>query len=76
MFELMSAAELQLSARYAAERERRLEIARQIRQGRPSREGISRRLLRRAGDVLIAVGQELLRRYAWERPATGEARRA
>jgi len=74
VFDLMSA-ELQVSTRHAAERERRLEIAWQLRQGRPSREDISQRALRRAGEVLIAVGQELQRRYAWERPATGEAPR-
>jgi hypothetical protein len=74
VFDLMSA-ELQVSTRHAAERERRLEVARQLRQGRPSWEGISRRALRRAGDILIAVGQELQRRNAWARPATGEAPR-
>jgi hypothetical protein len=74
VFDLMSA-ELQVSTRHTAERERRLEIARQLRQGRPSGEGISQRALRRAGEVLIGVGQALQRRYAWERPAIEEAPR-
>jgi hypothetical protein len=52
-------AETELRGHRAAELERRLTLARQLREGRPSRPSFRARLLLGLGDALIALGQSI-----------------
>jgi hypothetical protein len=59
MLQLLAQVEAELHSGRAVELERRLTIARQLRQGRPVRPGIKARLLIALGDALIAIGQSI-----------------
>ena len=59
MMHLLSFVEQELGAGRSRELERRLELARQIQEGRPARVALSHRLLFRLGVALIALGQAI-----------------
>ena len=69
MLTQFSYVELALSAARARELERRLELVRQLREGRPTRVSLRSQLLCQTGDVLIALGHKLSRRCATTTPA-------
>jgi len=52
-------AEAELRGQRAAELERRLTLARQLREGRPNRPSLRAQLLLSLGDALVALGQDL-----------------
>jgi hypothetical protein len=56
---VLAVAEAELRSPRAAELERRLTIARQLREGRPNRLSLRSRLLLAVGDGLIALGHSI-----------------
>ena len=57
-----------LAERRAIELERRLELLRLLKEGRPDRPNVRRRLLCSVADALIALGQALQRQSGQEQP--------
>ena len=69
MIDALFLTEQQLTRRREAELERRLELARLLKEGRPERLNPHARLISGLADALITLGRELQRRSARQQPA-------